>query len=131
MSAVGGPRTRKRTEFLSTATWKRREHLQPGRGAPGDLAALVYLGHQVAAMELSMENADTGEVVQWEREQFSTHSPGPGDAMGLHLEDLVAERPESLEAGHWTLTVRVLKALGDEAEPGPLGAVDLAHLHPD
>ena len=42
-----------------------------------DLAALVYLGHQVAAMELSMENADTGEVVEWEREQFMPRSPGP------------------------------------------------------
>lgn len=82
-----------------------------------DLAALIYLGHQAAAMELSMENADTGEVVEWEREQYLPRSPGPDDAIGLHLEDLVAERPDALEAGSWTLTVRVLKALGDEANP--------------
>jgi subtilisin family serine protease len=82
-----------------------------------DVAALVYLGHQVAAMELSMENAATGERIEWEREQYLPRSPGPDDAIGLHLEDLIAERPHALKAGDWTLTVRVLKALGDEADP--------------
>ncbi|MCC3764165.1 S8 family serine peptidase [Glycomyces sp. TRM65418] len=82
-----------------------------------DLAALIYLGHQVSAMDVSMENADTGTVVAWEREQYLPRSPGPDDAIGLHLEDLVAERPGALEPGRWSLTVRVLKALGDESNP--------------
>jgi len=82
-----------------------------------DLAALVYLGHQAAAMEISTENADSGEVIEWEREMFLPRSPGPDDAMGIHLEDLVAQQPGALEPGRWTLTVRVLKALGDEENP--------------
>ncbi|MEU5872087.1 S8 family serine peptidase [Glycomyces sp. NPDC047369] len=83
-----------------------------------DLAALVYLGHQPAAMAVSAANADTGEVVEWDQEEFLPRSPGPDDAMGVHLEDLVAQRPGALEAGRWTLTVKVLKALGDEDDPG-------------
>ncbi|RRR99676.1 S8 family serine peptidase [Glycomyces terrestris] len=82
-----------------------------------DLAALLYLGHQPAAMEVSAANAETGEVVDWEPEAFLPRSPGPDDAMGIHLEDLIAQRPGALEAGRWTLTVRVLKALGDESDP--------------
>ncbi|HEX2143643.1 MAG TPA: S8 family serine peptidase [Glycomyces sp.] len=82
-----------------------------------DLAALVYLGHQVAAMEVSMENADTGEMIEWGREQYLPRSPGPDDTLGIHLEDLAAARPGVMEPGRWTLHVRVLKALGDEANP--------------
>jgi minor extracellular serine protease Vpr len=82
-----------------------------------DLAALVYLGHQVSAMEISAENADTGEVVKWEPEQYLQRSPGPDDAMALHLEGLAAARPGAFEPGQWTLHVKVLKALGDEANP--------------
>ncbi|PRY60626.1 S8 family serine peptidase [Glycomyces artemisiae] len=81
------------------------------------LAALVYLGHQPAAMAVSAANADTGEVVEWDQEAFLPRSPGPDDAMGVHLEDLVAQRPGALEPGRWTLTVKVLKALGDEDDP--------------
>jgi minor extracellular serine protease Vpr len=81
------------------------------------LAALVYLGHQPAAMEVSATNADSGEVVEWDPEAFLPRSPGPDDAMGLHLEDLVVQRPNALEPGRWTLTVRVLKALGDAENP--------------
>jgi subtilisin family serine protease len=82
-----------------------------------DLAALIYLGHQVSAMEVSASNADTGAVVEWGREQYLPRSPGPDDAMGLHFEDLVAHQPDALAPGKWTLKVRVLKALGDEAKP--------------
>jgi subtilisin family serine protease len=82
-----------------------------------DLAALVYLGHQVAGMEVGMANAETGAVVEWEREQYLPRSPGPDDALVIHLKDLVAERPSALEPGRWTLSIRVLKALGDEANP--------------
>ncbi|GAA1662562.1 hypothetical protein GCM10009830_04810 [Glycomyces endophyticus] len=81
------------------------------------LAALVYLGHQPAAMEVSAANADTGEVVAWDPESLLPRSPGPDDAMGVHLEDLVEQRPNALEPGRWTLTVKVLKALGDENDP--------------
>jgi hypothetical protein len=82
-----------------------------------DLAALVFLGHQVSAMEVSVANADTGEVVEWGREQYLQRSPGPDDALGIHLKDLEAEQPGALKPGDWTMTVRVLKALGDEANP--------------
>ncbi|MEU6860320.1 S8 family serine peptidase [Glycomyces sp. NPDC046736] len=82
------------------------------------LAALVYLGHQVASLEVSVANADTGEEVTWDREAFLPRSPGPADAMGIHLADLAEQRPDAFEPGRWTLTVRVLKALGDEANPG-------------
>ncbi|WP_205324521.1 S8 family serine peptidase [Glycomyces sp. YM15] len=82
-----------------------------------DLAALVYLGHQVSAMEISAENADTGAIIEWEPEHYLQRSPGPNDAMGIHLEDLAAARPNALEPGQWTLHVKVLKALGDEANP--------------
>ncbi|WP_270112765.1 S8 family serine peptidase [Glycomyces luteolus] len=82
-----------------------------------DLAALVYLGHQVSAMEVSAENADTGEIIEWEPEQYLQRSPGPDDAMGIHLEDLAAARPSALEPGQWTFHVKVLKALGDQANP--------------
>jgi subtilisin family serine protease len=82
-----------------------------------DLAALIYLGHQAAALEVEMANADTGAVVEWEREQYLPRSPGPDDALGIHFEDLVAQRPSALEPGRWTFTIRVLKALGDEANP--------------
>jgi hypothetical protein len=37
--------------------------------------------------------------------------------MGVHLEDLTESRPGALEPGQWTLEVKVLKALGDEANP--------------
>ncbi|MDN3242058.1 S8 family serine peptidase [Glycomyces tritici] len=82
-----------------------------------DLAALVYLGHQVSSMEISAVNTATGEVVEWEPEQFLPRSPGPDDAIGIHLEDLTESRPNALEPGQWTLHVKVLKALGDEANP--------------
>ncbi|MEU5154671.1 S8 family serine peptidase [Glycomyces sp. NPDC021274] len=82
-----------------------------------DLAALVYLGHQVSAMEVSAVNTTTGEVLDWEREQFLPRSPGPDDAMGIHLQDLTEARPGALEPGQWTLHIKVLKALGDEANP--------------
>lgn len=82
-----------------------------------DLAALVYLGHQVSAMEISAENTGTGEVVEWEREQYLQRSPGPDDAMGIHLQDLTEARPSALAPGQWTLHVKVLKALGDESNP--------------
>jgi subtilisin family serine protease len=82
-----------------------------------DLAALVFLGHQVSALEVSVVNADTGDVVEWGRERYLQRSPGPDDAMGLHLADLQAEQPGALQPGKWTITVRVLKALGDEANP--------------
>jgi minor extracellular serine protease Vpr len=82
-----------------------------------DLAALVFLGHQVSELDVSAENADTGEVVEWEPEQYLQRSPGPDDAMAIHLEDLAAERPGAFEPGRWTLQVKVLKALGDEANP--------------
>ncbi|MBO3735884.1 S8 family serine peptidase [Glycomyces niveus] len=81
------------------------------------LAALVYLGHQVSALEVSAENADTAETVTWERQQYLQRSPGPDDAMGIHLADLIAARPGALEPGDWTLHVKVLKALGDESNP--------------
>ena len=83
---------------------------------PG-LAALVYLGHQVAAMEVSATNADTGEVVAWDRGVLLPRSPGPDDALAIHLEDLAMQRPGALEPGRWNLEVRVLKALGDEGNP--------------
>ncbi|WP_081913685.1 S8 family serine peptidase [Glycomyces sp. NRRL B-16210] len=82
-----------------------------------DLAALVYLGHQVAALEVRVANVGTGEVVEWEREVFLQRSPGPDDALSIHLADLAAQRPGALAPGEWTLEVRVLKALGDEANP--------------
>ena len=82
-----------------------------------DLAALIYLGHQASAMEISATNVDTGAVVDWGREQYLQRSPGPDDAMGLHFEDLVAKQPGALAPGKWTLKVRVLKALGDETNP--------------
>ena len=82
-----------------------------------DLAALVFLGHQVSAMEISAENVDTGAVVEWDRELYLQRSPGPDDAMGIHLEDLAAQQPGALEPGSWKLRVKVLKALGDEANP--------------
>ncbi|MFG3338363.1 S8 family serine peptidase [Glycomyces sp. NPDC048151] len=81
------------------------------------LAALVFLGHQVSAMEVSAENTATGEVVAWEREQYLQRSPGPNDAMGIHLEDLAEQRPAAFKPGEWTLHVKVLKALGDESNP--------------
>ncbi|MQM27117.1 S8 family serine peptidase [Glycomyces albidus] len=81
------------------------------------LAALIFLGHQPAAMEVSATNARTGEVIVWDREEFLPRSPGPDDAVGVHLKDLVAQRPNALEPGQWTLTVRVLRALGDEDDP--------------
>ncbi|SDL67407.1 PA domain-containing protein [Glycomyces sambucus] len=82
-----------------------------------DLAALVYLGHQPAALEVSAANADTDETVEWDPESFLPRSPGPDDTMGIHLEDLVEQRPSALEPGRWTLTVKVLKALGDPEDP--------------
>ncbi|MCD0442050.1 Fn3-like domain-containing protein [Glycomyces sp. A-F 0318] len=82
-----------------------------------DLAALVFLGHQVAAMQISATNPDTGEVVRWEPESYLPRSPGPDDAAAIHLEDLAAQRPNAFEPGRWQLEVRVLKALGDEANP--------------
>jgi minor extracellular serine protease Vpr len=82
-----------------------------------DLAALVFLGHQVAAMEVRATNADSGEVVKWESEMYLPRSPGPDDAVAIHLDDLAAQRPNGFEPGRWQLEVRVLKALGDEADP--------------
>ncbi|MFC3493022.1 S8 family serine peptidase [Glycomyces rhizosphaerae] len=82
-----------------------------------DLAALVFLGHQVAELTISAENTDTGETTEWEPEQYLQRSPGPDDAMGIHLQDLLAEHPNALEPGHWTLHIKVLKALGDESNP--------------
>jgi minor extracellular serine protease Vpr len=82
-----------------------------------DLAALVFLGHQVAELTITAENADTGELVEWEPEQYLQRSPGPDDAMGIHLQDLTAEQPGALQPGRWTLEVKVLKALGDESNP--------------
>lgn len=82
-----------------------------------DLAALVFLGHQVAELTISAENTDTGETTEWEPEQYLQRSPGPDDAMGIHLQDLLAEHPNALEPGHWTLYIKVLKALGDESNP--------------
>jgi subtilisin family serine protease len=82
-----------------------------------DLAALIFLGHQVAELKITAENADTGERIEWEPEQYLQRSPGPDDAMGIHLQDLTAEQPDALHAGNWTLEVKVLKALGDESNP--------------
>ncbi|SDD58318.1 S8 family serine peptidase [Glycomyces harbinensis] len=82
-----------------------------------DVAALVFLGHQVAEMEVSATNVDSGAIIEWEPEAYLPRSPGPGDAMAIHLEDLSAQRPDAFEPGQWTLEVRVLKALGDPANP--------------
>lgn len=82
-----------------------------------DLAALVFLGHQVATMQLSATNEDSGEVVRWEPEMYLPRSPGPDDAAAIHLQDLAAQRPNAFEPGRWRLELRVLKALGDEDDP--------------
>ena len=80
-------------------------------------AALVYLGHMPQTLEVSIENADTGEVVEWDREEFVQRSPGPDDTLVIDLADFDEDRPGVLEPGRWRMEVRVLKATGDESNP--------------
>ncbi|WP_100445178.1 S8 family serine peptidase [Glycomyces xiaoerkulensis] len=80
-------------------------------------SALVYLGHMPAAMEIDVENADTGEVVEWDREEFLPRSPGPDDTIAIDLSDFDDDRPGVLEPGRWRIEVRVLSALGDPDDP--------------
>ncbi len=80
-------------------------------------SALLYLGHQPAALEVAAERADTGEVVQWGREDFLGRSPGPDDTFVVELSRFAEEVPGGLEPGEWILEIRVLKALGDEDDP--------------
>lgn len=80
-------------------------------------AALIYLGHMPRALEATVENADTGEVFEWDREEYLQRSPGPDDTAVIDLADFEADRPDVLEPGRWRLEIRVLKALGDEANP--------------
>ncbi len=80
-------------------------------------SALVYLGHQPAALEVAAERVGTGEVVEWAREDFVGRSPGPDDTFAVELARFAEEVPGALEPGEWVLEIRVLKALGDEADP--------------
>ncbi|WP_277605248.1 S8 family serine peptidase [Glycomyces sp. L485] len=79
--------------------------------------ALVHLGHHPAAMEVAFESARTGEVHEWERKEFLQRSPGPDDTLVIDLAQFSEDVPGALEPGRWRIHVRVLKALGDEANP--------------
>lgn len=79
--------------------------------------ALVYLNHPPAVMEIDLENLDTGEVVRWHREEFVGRSPGPDDTLPVDIEQVADALPGVLEAGRWSVEVRVLKALGEEEDP--------------
>ncbi|WP_026923138.1 S8 family serine peptidase [Glycomyces arizonensis] len=82
--------------------------------AGGELpSAMIYLNHAPAAMELSVEHVDTGEVVEWHRERFLGRSPGPDDTLVIDLAEFDEAVPGVLEPGQWRVEVRVLKALGD------------------
>ncbi|GAB3658975.1 S8/S53 family peptidase [Glycomyces tarimensis] len=80
-------------------------------------SALVYLGHQAAAMEVALEHVDTGEVFEWDREEFLPRSPGPDDTVVVELGGTSADEEVELVPGRWRMEIRVLKALGDEANP--------------
>ncbi|THV40538.1 S8 family serine peptidase [Glycomyces buryatensis] len=79
--------------------------------------ALVYLERQVAAMEVDLENTETGEVVSWGSEEFVERSPGPDDAAAIDLAQFIEDDPDALAPGKWRTQVRVLKALGDSENP--------------
>ncbi|GAB3221080.1 serine protease Vpr [Glycomyces halotolerans] len=79
--------------------------------------ALVYLHHMPRAMEVVVENTDTGETFTWDREEFLPRSAGPDDTAAIGLAAFDEDRPGVLEPGSWRMEVRVLKALGDETDP--------------
>lgn len=81
-------------------------------------SVLVYLGHAPSAMEVDVEHVDSGEVFRWHREDFPGRSPGPDDTFAVDMARFAEAVPGVLEAGRWRVEIRVLKALGDEEEPG-------------
>ncbi|WP_051325259.1 S8 family serine peptidase [Glycomyces tenuis] len=79
--------------------------------------ALLFLNHHPAVVEVDVEHVDTGEVVEWHREEFVGRSAGPDDTVAVDLARFAEELPGVLEPGEWRMEVRALKALGDESNP--------------
>jgi minor extracellular serine protease Vpr len=80
-------------------------------------SALLFFAYQPAALEVAFEHLDTGDRVELDRERFLGRSPGPDDTIVFDMESFAEEFPGVFTPGDWVMEVRVLKALGDDANP--------------